>query len=278
MSKNVIRLFPGAGETEPLKGLYLRRPLPADGNLSRPFIYANFLSSLDGRIALYDCNTDQHILPSQLKCEEDFQLFLELYAQADCIITHGGYMRSLAAGRLGNVLQLPDHEGVRYLHEWRASQRLATSPDVVILSGSLDFPWHPSLDESGQRVHIATGGHAREDKRQAWQQAGQQVHELGEGEFVDADRLMTFLTEQGYRSVYLVAGPHLLNDLIVRGWIDRMFLTLSQQFLGGESFKTLLSGPVLGDHGCLQLQSLYMDPQGSNGVSQWYSEYNFKFN
>ena len=89
---------------------------------------------------------------------------------------------------------------------------------------------------------------------------------------------MAFLTEQGYRSVYLVAGPHLLNDLIVRGRVDRMFLTISQQFLGGESFKTLLSGPVLGDYGCLQLQRLYMDPQGSNGVSQWYSEYNFKIN
>ena len=278
MSKNVIRLFPGSGETEALRGLYLRRPLLADDSLTRPFIYANFLSSLDGRIALFDRYDDQHILPDQLKCEEDFQLFLELYAQADCIITHGGYMRSLATGRLGNILQLPDHESAGYLHDWRASQGLTSSPDIVILSGSLDFPWHTSLDESGQRVHIATGGRAREARRLAWQQAGHRIHQFGESEHVDVDKLMAFLTEQGYRSVYLVAGPHLLNDLIVRGRVDRMFLTISQQFLGGESFKTLLSGPVLGDYGCLQLQRLYMDPQGSNGVSQWYSEYNFKIN
>ena len=278
MSKHVIRLFPGSGETEPLQGLYLRRPVLADRNLTRPLIYANFISSLDGRIALYDRYDDQHTLPAQLKCEEDFQLFLELYAHADCIITHGGYMRSLAAGRLGNVLQLPDYDSSRYLHEWRVTQGLETAPDVVILSGSLDFPWHPSLDDSGQRVHIATGGRAQDAKRHEWQQAGHQIHQFGETEHVDVEMLMAFLTEQGYKSVYLVAGPHLLNDLIVRAWVDRMFLTISQQFLGGESFKTLLSGPVLEDHGCLQLQRLYMDPQGSNGVSQWYSEYNFKIN
>lgn len=278
MSKKLIRLFPGPGETEPLHGLYLRRPMLADGNLSRPFIYANFLSSLDGRIALYDLYEDQHILPSQLKCEEDFQLFLELYAQADCIITHGGYMRSLAAGRLGNVLQLPNGESLNYLHEWRADQGMAASPDVVILSGSLDFPWHDSLDSSGQNVHIATGGKAHDDRRQAWQQAGHQIHQFGNSDHVDVEKLMEFLSQQGYKSVYLVAGPHLLNDLIVHGWVDRIFLTISLQFLGGESFKTLLSGPVLGDQGCLQLQRLYMDPQGSNGASQWYSEYNFKVN
>ena len=276
MSKEVIRLFPGVGETEPLQGLYLRRPILAGGNRTRPIVYANFLSSMDGRIALYNTQQDEHVLPSQLKCDEDFQLFLELYAQADCIITHGGYMRSLAAGRLGNVLQLPQLESTQYLHDWREEQGMASAPDVIILSGSLDFPWHESLDDSGQNVHIATGGGAQERQKQAWQQAGHHVHQFGGSEHVDVEALMKFLKQQGYKSVYLIAGPHLLQDLILHSWVDRIFLTISQQFLGGESFKTLLSGPVLGDHGQLQLQYLYMDPEGSNGVGHWYSEFIFK--
>ncbi|MEM7304985.1 MAG: dihydrofolate reductase family protein, partial [Pseudomonadota bacterium] len=238
----------------------------------------NFLSSLDGRIALFDQSEDQYVLPDNLKCDEDFLLFLELYAQADCIITHGGYMRSLASGRLGNVLELPQLESTRYLHEWRENQGMAASPDVVILSGSLDFPWNDTLDQSGRNVHIATGGAAQNDRMRYWQQAGKQVRRFGQCEHVDVNLLMEFLGQQGYRSVYLVAGPQLLNDLIVHDWVDRIYLTISQQFLGGESFKTLLSGSVLGQHGCLQLQRLYMDPQGSNGVSQLYSEYTFKVN
>ncbi|MEM8843543.1 MAG: dihydrofolate reductase family protein [Pseudomonadota bacterium] len=276
MSKEVIRLFPGAGESEPLKGLYLRRPILAEGNPTRPIVYANFLSSLDGRIALFDAQNNQYVLPSQLKCDEDFQLFLELYAQADCIITHGGYMRSLAAGRLGNVLQLPKHKSVNYLHQWRKQHELATSPDVVILSGSLDFPWDDSLNSSGQNVHLVTGGNTEGSQIQNWQRAGHKIHQFGNKDFVDVELLMEFLHGQGYKSVYLVAGPHLLQDLMMRGWVDHFFLTISQQFLGGESFKTLFSGPVLEHHGRLQLERLYMDLESSNGVGQLYSEYVLK--
>ena len=63
MSKKVIRLFPGSGETETLLGLYLRRPIVAEGNSARPIVYANFLTSLDGRIALYNDQQDQHVRP-----------------------------------------------------------------------------------------------------------------------------------------------------------------------------------------------------------------------
>ena len=66
MNKNVIRLYPGSGESVPLRGLYLRQEKPAlrnvlgniegdnAGDNGQPHIYANFLTSLDGRIALRD--------------------------------------------------------------------------------------------------------------------------------------------------------------------------------------------------------------------------------
>ena len=82
MNKNVIRLYPGSGESVPLKGLYLRQEKPAHENIQeksgQPHVYANFLTSLDGRIALRDAGSEHYLLPDQLKSDEDFMLFLEL--------------------------------------------------------------------------------------------------------------------------------------------------------------------------------------------------------
>ena len=60
-----------------------------------------FLSSLDGRIALEDVSQSTTYIPKHLTTASDFRLFMELHAQADCLITHGGYMRALSEGRLG---------------------------------------------------------------------------------------------------------------------------------------------------------------------------------
>lgn len=275
MKKKVVRLYPGSGASESLQGLYLRRNKFAGGNNSSPLIYANFLTSIDGRIALREQGEAHYQLPDKLKSDEDFQLFLELYARADCIITHGGYMRSLALGRLGNVLQLPRLEWTQYMHEWRAEQGLSPNPDVIIVSGSLDFPWHISLNESQQNIYIATGGKSDQVCRQQWLDAGHRVYEFGSGKHVDVTGLMRLLTQQKYRSVYLVAGPQLLQDFIAHNYVQRFFVTMSHQLLGGQDFKSLLSGDSLNESGRLQLQSLYMDVENSNALGQWFMEFSF---
>ena len=276
MSKKVVRLYPGNGESVPLQGLYLRQDGLAKGNASRPVIYANFLTSIDGRIALREQGETHYGLPAELKSDEDFRLFLELYAHADCIITHGGYMRSLAANRLGNVLQLPTSKSTQYLHDWRSKQGLASNPDVVIVSGSLDFPWHRSLDESQQNVHITTGGQADEKIKQRWNSAGHEVHQLGSHEHVDVECLMEFLIQKNYQSVYLVAGPELLQNLIEHHYVQRFFVTMSHQLLGGQDFKSLLAGSPLKESGRLKLENMYMDIENSNSLGQWYVEFSFE--
>ncbi|MFK7794868.1 MAG: RibD family protein [Gammaproteobacteria bacterium] len=284
MNKNVIRLYPGSGESVPLRGLYLRQGKPALRNSrrnvekdnSQPHIYANFLTSLDGRIALRDAGKENYHLPSELKSDEDFLLFLELYARADCIITHGGYMRALAADRLGNVLQLPESSATQYMHDWRQQEGMKKNPDVVIISGSLEFPWHTSLDNAEQNVHIATGGMASQEAKQHWLDAGHQVNQLGEKQHVDAKCLIEFLTKQGYQSVYLVAGPDLLQDLIEQGYVQNFYMTMSHQLLSGGDFKSLLSGDTLNQFGRMKLENMYMDLQNSNALGQWYVEFSFE--
>ena len=280
MSKKVVHLYPGSGESVPLRGLYLRPDLPVldkiEENTSLPYIYANFLTSLDGRIALREEGKDYYQLPGQLKSDEDFMLFLELYARADCIITHGGYMRALNAGRLGNVLQLPESSDTQYMHDWRQQQGLKKNPDVVIVSGSLDFPWHPSLDDSEQKVHIVTGGNAIQSNKQRWLDAGRQVHEMGNQQHVDVQQLLEYLMQQGYCSVYLVAGPDLLQELIEHDYVRSFYMTMSHQLLGGNDFKSVLSGNTLNASGRMTLENMYMDAENSNALGQWYIEFSFE--
>ena len=276
MNREVICLYPEFGVSEPLQGLYLRRELLADRNRARPFVYANFLSSLDGRIALREDGHEHYELPENLKSDEDFRLFLELYAHADCIVTHGGYMRSLAAGRLGNVLQLPKLAWTEYIHDWRQRQGLTPTPDVIIVSASLDFPWHESLNKHKQNVFVVTGSESSEENKQLWSRQGKQVHIAGQGEQVDAPALMNFIAQKSYQSVYLVAGPQLLQDLLMHSYIDRFFITVCHQLLGGADFKSLIPEKLLADKGQMQLQRLYMDSENSSMLGQWYAEFSCK--
>ena len=276
MNKKVVRLYPAPGQTEPLRGLYLRGTGLVADNHPEPHIYANFLTSLDGRIAISETADRAYQLPAALKSGEDFALLLELYAHADCIITHAGYMRSLAAGELGNVLQLPQGQDYQYLHDWRAQQGLKAQPDVLILTGSLDFPWHTSLDDYQQHVHIVTTTQASSAARAEWQEQGRGVQVLGEQKHVDADLLLEFLHQQRYQSVFLMAGPDLLRDLLAGQYVDRFFMTLSHQLMGGEHYQSLLSGDLLGTKGHLQLESLYMGEADCSGLGQWYAEFTFQ--
>lgn len=271
MSKKLERLFPSPHGSVDLSGLYLGLDLHLRGTRSKPFVYANFLSSLDGRIALED-DQGQAYLPKQLTTSDDFRLFLELHCQTDCLITHGGYLRALHEGRLGNILQVGGHELGPDLNEWRLKKGLKPQPDIVIASASLNFPMHESIAHHHQRCLIATGSEADPKKIQFWVNQGYEVISAGEGRMVEGKALITALSERGYRTPYLIAGPDMLDSMVREGQLRALFQTVSLQLMGGESFRTLTQGPILGSLGHMNMESLYYD-QGldANAVKQLFA-------
>lgn len=272
MSKTIFRLYPPPFEEVPLAGLYLQWQLHRLGSPESPFVYANFLASLDGRIALEDAS-GQTYLPKTLTTPDDFRLFLELQCQADCLITHGGYLRSLAAGRLGNILQIGAHESGRDLLRWRLEQGLKPQPAVVIASATLDFTMPASIRAHGQDCYIATVAGADPAKAEYWRGQGYDVLYAGSGNLVDGAALTRQLGGLGFRSLYLIAGPHMLDTMLRTGRLGRMFQTITHQLMGGEFFRTLLPGPELGISGHLRLLSLYYDPASPNGAGQWFAQF-----
>lgn len=273
MTKRLLRLFPEPFQQVPLHGLYLDHNLHTRGSRERPFVYANFLSSLDGRIAVEDAGRDHAYIPQHISTQSDIRLFLELQAQADCLITHGGYMRALSEGRLGNILQVGMQPGNEDLAEWRKSQDLPPQPAVVIASASLDFPMHPSLEASAQSVYIATGRAADAQRVSAWQAAGCRILHTGEEKSVQGAPLVRELSRQGFRSIYLVAGPRMLDTMVRERQLSRLYHTITHQLVGGTDFHTMLPGPMLGPEGNLRLRSLYYDPDSPEQAGQFFAQF-----
>lgn len=272
MQPHLFRLYPPPSERVALKGLYLQLELDRHGTENRPFVYANFLSSLDGRIALEDARGEA-FLPRSLTSAEDFRLFLELHCQADCLITHGGYLRALAAGRLGNILQVGAHATGADLLEWRTRRGLRPQPAVVIASASLDFPFPESLQRHGQDCYVATGRDAPPGRIEAWRRRGIEILVAGTGRKVEGEPLIQQLAERGYRTIYLIAGPQMLETMVRDGQLVALFHTTAHRLLGGEGFRSLLAGPELGDRGRLRLVSLYLDPGTATSNSQWFARF-----
>ncbi|MGH8559855.1 MAG: RibD family protein [Methylococcales bacterium] len=267
----VQQLYPAPFQEKELLGLYLHHAVHKLGSLGRPFVYANFLSSLDGRIALIDPASEHPYLPEILTNRNDFRLFLELHAQADCLITHGGYLRSLMQGKLGNILQTGASEETGDLARWRKAQGLDKQPAIVIASASLDFEIPSSIKEHGQRVYIATGHQADPERIRYWQESGHQVILAGQGRMVQGDSLIEALAGLGYRSIYLIAGPQMLDTMLREYRLCRLYQTISLQLLGGESFHTLLPGPPLGSAGRLRMRQLYRDPADNEHCEQLFA-------
>ncbi len=272
MSRTVQRLFPPPYGMVDLKGLYLGLNLHELGTPEQPFVYANFLASLDGRIALEDAEGVAY-LPKSLTTPDDFRLFLELEAQADCLVTHGGYLRSLAAGRLGNILQIGLREEGVDLARWRVAHGLKSQPDIVVASASLDFPLPDSFREHGQACYIATGQKADPAKADYWRGRGCEVIFAGQAHRVEGTPLVKALGERGLRSIYLVAGPEMLDTMIRDGKLGRLFQTITHQLMGGLGFRTVSPGPEFGRVGHLKLRSLYYDPSSPDDTGQWFAQF-----
>ena len=257
--RQVVRLFPVPSRSRPLEGLYLNEDLPAPVAGVPALVYANFVTSLDGRVAVSDDGGTSR-LPEGLTNSRDWRLFQELQAHADCLVSHGGYLRAFAAGRLGNILQVGTGDGSGDIVRWRAAQGMTGQPAVAIVSASLDMPIPDSLSTYAQPVHVLTTTTANEDRRAALEEAGYDVVATGAGPWVRARDAVESLAERGYRRLYLQTGPRMLESALRDRVLARLYLTISHRLVGGDRFDTMVRGDApLGVAGRLRLSALYLD-------------------
>ena len=267
----VLQLYPDIGTKQALTNLYLKEQLHTLATREKPFIYGNFVASLDGRIALTDKNSGEPYVPESLTTVSDWLLFQQLQAQADCFITHGGYLRSLAAGTLDNILQIGLGADNKHLLSWRQANGLERQPGIVVVSASLDFPIPSFIHVHDQDFYIVTSQSADPIKVKKLQKQGFEVAFAGSGKYVEGRPLVDKLMQWGFRSIYLEAGPIILRTMLRDGVLSRLYLTMSHQLLGGESYHSLLAGPELGQAGRLKLRSMYFDALSDKQTGQFFA-------
>jgi len=273
MIPRLTELYPEPGRSRDLPGTWLEQRLHRLGRPESPLIFGSFVSSLDGRIALADPATGALALPEAIVTDHDFRLLQELMAQADCFITHGGYLRAIESGALDDILQIGRTAGAEDLVHWRAREGLADQPAILVASASLDFTVPRSVRDHGQPVTIATVQSAPRDRIRRLEREGFQVLVAGEGSYVEALPLSRLVSVLGYQSAYLIAGPRMLDTMLRQQQLGRLFLTMTHQILGGERFSTLSLGTRLGPAGRLRLRTLYYDKSLPEGTGQWFAQF-----
>jgi len=269
----MLKLFPAPVEAVSLEGLYLAHDLRALGHASRPFVYTNFIASLDGRIAVKSSHTGSLAVPKEIANPRDWRLFQELAAQADALITTGRYARELAAGHAQDVLPLSPKPEYRDLLAWRMERGLAPQPAVVIVSASLDFPLPRTLLEADRKVLVATTARADPTRLKAIAKRGIDIVIAGEAERIQGIRLMDSLHQQGFAIVYSTAGPQILAMLLAERRLNRLYLTQVNRILGGQEYETLVAGPRLIRPNDWKLSSLYYSEHSPGNAGQLFGVY-----
>jgi riboflavin biosynthesis pyrimidine reductase len=261
----ITRLFPlPAAQTE-LTGLYLDHRLHTRGTVERPFVYSNFITSLDGRIAIAAADRNTLEVPHSITNLRDWRLYQELAGQADVLITSGRYMRQSAIGEAQDSLPVGSQPAYEDIRQWRIEQGLSAQPDIAIMSGSLDIPLDSLAPYSQRNIIVVTGNAADPDRARQLEAAGVRVMYAGEGVLVDGAEMIKQLAIAGYRSIYAIAGPGVFHTLVAGGMLDRLYLTLACQLLGGQDFDTLLHGDALLPAAGLSMTALHHDPTAPTG-------------
>ncbi len=267
----VTRLYPAPHEQIQLKGLYLDHLLHKRGHADLPYVYSNFITSLDGRIAIGESGRTTYTVPAAITNSRDWRLYQELAGQADILVTSGRFYRQSRVGEAQDVLPVGNQPAFADIRRWRIEQGLQAQPDIAIMSGSLDIPLSALQPYRDRRLIVVTGQDADDEKAQALLDLGLEVVRAGAGRQVDGRLLVETLAATGYRSIYAIAGPAVFSTLLKARAVNRLYLTFACTLLGGYKFDTLTRGEPLVPAQAMQLGSLYHDTHIPAGAGQLFA-------
>lgn len=207
-----------------------RLEIPLD--VDRPTIVVNFVSTLDGAVALDRAGASGGREISGGSETDRFVMGL-LRATADAVMVGAGTVRS-SRTHSWTAGHIHPPSAAAY-DSWRAGLGLTTAaPTTVMVSTSGDLEArHLGLDDPDQSIIVVTTtpGARRLQATLAARDHVEIVAIADEGP-IPAASLIGFLGERGFRLVLCEGGPRLFADLVAAGAVDELFLTLAPQVVG----------------------------------------------
>ena len=268
----ITQLYPSPVRELPFTGTYLSHDLRQYGiRNGRPYSYTNYISSIDGRIAIPREDGSGMTVPGDIANERDWRLFQELAAQSDLVISSGRYLRDWAEGNAQEILDVDDPR-FEDLRRWRLERGLSPHPDLAIISGSLRFPIPEILTAGNRKVVVFTTAAADPGRVQEIENHAGQVIVAGE-QSVSGTEIARHMAELGYQSVFNSTGPKVLHLLLAGNALDRLYVTQANKLLGGQPFSSIVEGPLLHPEVDLRINTIYFDEHGLDGLGQLFVSY-----
>jgi riboflavin biosynthesis pyrimidine reductase len=207
-------------------GRRLEVPLRTD----RPTVIANFVSTLDGVVALGSGELAGGGLISGFHEPDRFVMGL-LRALADVVVIGAGTLRGSNRHRW-----TPEHvhpASATAFAAWRTSMGLRPAPTTVVVTARGDIPVdHPGLADPAIPVVIGTtrAGAAYLARQRLADHVTIRV--IDGDPVLAAEDVLALATRDGARLVLTEGGPHLLASFVEADLLDELFLTVSPQLVG----------------------------------------------
>ena len=197
-----------------------------------PVVYSNFVSSLDGVVTLGSALSAGSLISG--KYPADRFLMGLLRACADAVMIGAGTLRA-TPGHLWTAAHVYPELAASFA-ELRRKLGRSTDPQFVLVtaSGQVD-PAHPAMVKGAMVMTTRDGARAIGTRLPATCE----IVELGTGVALDMVEVLEALRARGLQVLLTEGGPHLLGQLIDRGLLDELFLTVSPVLAGGGEEKRL---------------------------------------
>ena len=262
MNQIISKIYPpGKKSLYPANNLYLKPVLSKINRRYKPYYYANFLSSLDGRIATYDKKYGKLLTPERIKSKVDYSLFCQLHAQSDCLVTNTEYLRGLSKGYYGNILSVKNSK----LNLWRNKNNLKNQ-DIIVLSNSLNFPINKNIEVLKNKITILTTSNNKK-KIQNLEKKKYKVIQC-KGKNVSAKRLNEYIISKKFKSIYFIAGPRIVEQMISENLLNKLYCSTSMCIMGSENYDKIIRGDFLKESKNLKLVELYLYSHKTKKITQ----------
>jgi riboflavin biosynthesis pyrimidine reductase len=208
--------LPAVSLPEPLRAFYA-----GDLGFARECVFANFVETLDGVVAIPDVERSNALVADD--SDDDKHLMGLLRAFADAVLIGSGTLRASPKGRWRpEGVYPPGKDAFAELRAQLGKPDRATVA-VVTTGVSLDTA-HPVLAEA---VVLTTDAGAA-----LLGDSVPNVVVVNDGGWVDLRAALAWLRAQGHAQILAEAGPTTFGELIAADLVDELFLTVSPVLAG----------------------------------------------
>jgi riboflavin biosynthesis pyrimidine reductase len=208
--------------------------LTIDLQPDRPTIVANFVSSLDGVVALGQSEPSAGGGEISGFSDADRYMMALLRCLADVVVVGAGTLR-VGRHHVWTAAHVqPSLAGA--FADWRAELGLTPQPTTIVVtaSGDLDAK-HSGLNAPDVPVIVVTTQAGAARLAALPFSPNVRIEAVGKGSRVPAGALLEVIRGTGARLALCEGGPHLFGEILRARLVDELFLTLAPQVLGRDA-------------------------------------------